>query len=200
MKPQQSRESCESGFTLVETLVALALLALISAYTVGSIRMMYRAKSVEAQLEERSGLEAVRRHVTQTLSDARRVFAVNEKQVAKLVFEGRRDAIAFVAPLNDRVERGGLYALEYTYGEDEQALMLTYQLFRPQDQSVAKKSNTLLTGVTGLAFSYYGKATDEEAPKWTSVWEARDRLPDQVLITVSMKDGGQSFVAANVSK
>ena len=178
----------QSGFTLIETLVALALLSLMTVFATGAITLMSRARQVETKISERSNLEAVERHLTQTLSDMRTLFAVSPDQRTKLVFEGGHDSITFVAPLSDRLERGGLYKLRYVV-DDSGRFILNYQIFRPNESVVTPKSELLLPSVKRVGFWYFG-APEKGAPSiWSDEWLRNDTLPQAVSVEFELEDG-----------
>ena len=177
----------QSGFTLIETLVALALLSLMTVFATGAITLMSRARQVETKISERSNLEAVERHLTQTLSDMRTLFAVSPDQRTKLVFEGGHDSITFVAQLSDRLERGGLYKLRYVV-DDSGRFILNYQIFRPNESVVTPKSELLLPGVKRVGFWYFG-APEKGAPSiWSDTWPRKDNLPRGISVKLEWEE------------
>ncbi len=187
MNPISSKYSRQSGFTLIETLVALALLSLMTVFATGAITIMSRARHAETRITERSNFEAVERHLTQTLSDMRTLFAISQDQSAQLVFAGGPKSITFVAPLSDRLERGGLYWLRYDV-DDSGIFTLNYQIFRPQKSYGAGKSEPLLQGVKGVNFSYFGSSEKGALASWSNHWPRKDILPQAVSVRFELYD------------
>ncbi len=173
-------EERTQGFTLAEMLVALALLGLMSAYTVSSITTMSQIRRVEARLDGRATVEAVQRHIAQSVSDARIVFATDRDEIAKLVFTGTATELEVVATLNDRLERGGLYRLKYRYDPENRQLLLSYKIFRLSDDKAPGTEEVLMSNVESIAFSYFGTLEETEKPEWKDAWERADSLPQAV--------------------
>jgi prepilin-type N-terminal cleavage/methylation domain-containing protein len=174
------------AFTLVEMLVALALLSLMSAYAFMAISGMSRAKVIEAQMATRGDAVAVERHLRQTIGDMRNVFRGNRSGTAELAFVGEANSLEFVAPLNDRIAIGGLYALRYGLGED--GFALGYEVFRPNDRAFQYKSNeVLLTDVSTVKFRYFGDPQDGTPAVWRNTWVKIPSLPS--IIEVSLERG-----------
>jgi general secretion pathway protein J len=172
------------GFTLVELLVALALLGLMTAYAVAALRSLRDVSRATDELEARAEVEAVVRHLRQSLADTRAIFVNEENGAAQLVFSGGPARIGLITVMNDRLERGGLYALDYGIDDKGKALTLKRRLYRPDGQApVAEES--LLEGIESVAFRYC-EATCTLAPNdWPESWKPQDRLPGFVRITVA---------------
>jgi general secretion pathway protein J len=179
--------SSQAGFTLVETLIALALLSLMSIFATGAVMTMSRSKQVEAKLAEHRNIEAVERHLTQTLADMRIVFVQSPEQTPQIVFKGEPTSIEFVAPLSDRLERGRLFVLNYQLNNDD-VLTLNYRLLRQQANASQLKSEPLLQNVGELAFRYFGSVTDDADPIWNDHWQRKDKLPKAVSIKIDLND------------
>ncbi len=174
------------AFTLVEMLVAMALLSLMAAYAFMAISGMSRAKTIEAQMAMRGDAVAVERHLRQTIGDMRNVFRNDEAGASELAFVGQANSLEFVAPLNDRIAQGGLYALRY--GPSKDGLLLSFEVFRPNNKIIEYRSNELLLrDVTGVTFRYFGDSQDGKPAVWHSTWTNIPALPS--LIEVSVKRG-----------
>jgi general secretion pathway protein J len=184
----RTAQSNQAGFTLVETLIALALLSLMSIFATGAVMTMSRSKQVEAKLAERTNIEAVERHLSQTLANMRIVFIQNPEQTPQIVFKGEPTSIEFVAPLSDRLERGGLFVLNYQLNNDD-VLTLNYRLLRQQANASQLKSEPLLQNVGELAFRYFGSVTDDADPIWNDQWQRKDKLPKALSIKIDMING-----------
>lgn len=186
MKTNMTTRSFQAGFTLIETLVALALLSLMTVFATGAIVVMSRTRQVEARIAERSNMEAVERHLTQTLSDMRTLFAVGTDQNAQLVFSGESGSVSFVGLLSDRLERGGLYWLHY--GVTANAVFaLDYQLYRPLHRFKSGQSEDLLSNVENVSFNYFGAAKNGEPARWFNQWRRKDTLPGAISVEFKLK-------------
>jgi general secretion pathway protein J len=179
----------ESGFTLAEMLVALAILALMSTYAIMSISTLSRAKNIEQRIDATAEVEAVQRHLLNVISDTRPIFALDAQSLAKLAFEGKADRLELVAPLNDRLERGGLYRLRYVFDASSGNLNFSYELFRPQPLQSSGSQEQLLTGLKRVSFRYFGYNTEDQSGAWTSAWDRTDTLPVAIEISADFAGG-----------
>jgi type II secretion system protein J len=191
MKVPITARSFQSGFTLIETLVALALLSLMTIFATGAIATMSRTKQVEARIAVRSNMEAVERHLTQTLSDMRTLFAVGTDQGTQLAFSGESGSVSFVGLLSDRLERGGLYSLHYGVTENG-VFALEYQLYRPLHEFKTGQSENLLSGVENVSFNYFGSTMDGDSARWSNQWHLKDTLPRAISVEFKLK--GESLM------
>ncbi len=171
----------EAGFTLVEMLVSLALLALLSVFMVTGLRFSSQVKTVEARVELLSQTDGARRHLRQTLAGAQNFTTAFSEQSETLSFIGTAQSLTLTAPLDDRVAVGGLYRL--TYEVNQQNLVLRYHLFRFGDAPPLESSIVLLENVSALSLRYLAKST------WRDSWNESVSAPQAVEISVSFADG-----------
>jgi prepilin-type N-terminal cleavage/methylation domain-containing protein len=179
----------EQGFTLVETLLALALLALMSAYAVSAIRIMRNVDRLELRISERAEIEAVQRHLITVVSDARTAFEQARTAAALHLFQGGSGGFDLISVLDDHLERGGLYRARYYVDAEKRTLMLSYKLLRGDDAAAAANDVALLSNVKELQVRYFGTPGPGAAAAWTADWSVRDRLPQLVEIAVVFEDG-----------
>jgi general secretion pathway protein J len=188
---KRMRETME-GFTLVEMLVALVLLGLMTAYAVGALRSFGQMSRVTEEIEAGAEVEAVARHLRQSIADARAVFVPLDDEVQKLVFSGRADRLSFVSVLNDRLARGGLYVLDYGAGANQGDFVLRHGLFRPSvgsdSVSAGAEEVNLLRGVESIALAYCAAPCDGKNG-WRDSWNDPERFPALVRITVGFPEG-----------
>lgn len=175
------------AFTLVEMLVAMALLSLMAAYAFMAISGMSRAKAIEAQMAMRGDAVAVERHVRQTIGDMRNVFRGDKNGNSSLAFVGQSNSLEFVAPLNDSIAIGGLYALRYAPAED--GFALGFEVFRPNNKSFEYTSKELLLkDVSSVSFRYFGDSQDGKPAVWRSTWIDIPALPSIIEVSLKRRD------------
>lgn len=124
----------EPGFTLVELLIALAIVSLITLMLFSGLSLGSRAwESVEAVSERVSEVRIARDFLMSTLSQSRPTTLTLEAEAVS-VFAGDRDRIEFAAPLAEQVGVPGLYILRLGLVpmNDGEALVLTYWLIHPE--------------------------------------------------------------------
>lgn len=122
------------GFTLVELLIALAMLGLISLLLFSGLRLGSRSwESVERVATQSDALRFAHGFLMRALSQIRRVETAVEAG-KMLVFEGDAEHLEFVAPLSDYLGLPGLYVLRLGLEQRGagRALVLTRWLLHPE--------------------------------------------------------------------
>lgn len=188
------------GFTLVELLIALSLLALMSAVLFGSLRLAGRTWDAgEAKAEANSGMRLAGDYLRTQLSaqHPQRMRRITE---FPLLFSGKGDELRFAAPLPGRVGVGGMWfyrlALIEGAGKGKSALVLermvpdvnatTMPEFNSADRSV------LADDIASLKIGYFGRdrgASLEMAPTWRDRWDDPQLLPLLLRIEVAPRVG-----------
>ena len=192
-------DSRAAGFSLLELVIALALLAIIAALLTGSLSMAARSwdggeKKAGDVASMRQAQEFLREQLTAELP-------LRLKKVVEmpLMFSGEHDEIRYAAALPPRVQEGGawFFRLAVAKDGDKSRLVLerTYPdptaLENPQFSADAERS-VLAEGIAELSISYFGRdenATDADAPTWRDRWDDKQRLPLLVKIEVKPEKG-----------
>jgi general secretion pathway protein J len=200
------------GFTLVELVIALALMGLITLLLFSGLRLGSRAwEGVAASTERTAGLRLARNFLERTLVQVREVQIVFDGE-SRLLFSGESQALEFVSPLGQHVGIGGLYVLRVTLEEsgDSQRLILTRWLLHADvlagtdrvpvweplsegrdlgggdpDQDLAAGvygADVLLENVEEFGIAYYGAPDGDQEPAWHETWLEQPTLPIAVYI------------------
>jgi general secretion pathway protein J len=187
------------GFSLLELVIALSLLAIIAALLTGSLSMAARSwdggeKKAGDVASMRQTQEFLREQITAELP-------LRLKKVAEmpLMFSGEHDEIRYAAALPPRVQEGGawFFRLAVAKDGDKSRLVLerTYPdptaLENPQFSADAERS-VLADGIAELTITYFGRdenATDADTPTWRDRWDDKQRLPLLVKIEVKPQKG-----------
>ena len=186
------------GFTLVELLIALALLALMSAVLAGSLSLAARSTEAgETKVEENTSMRVTHGFLRAQIEGQH---GQRLKKVAEypLLFRGEREEMRFAAPLPARVQGGGLwyYRLRIAEVDGRPSLLLDRTIpdvnaSAPPDFAGAEHS-VLATDVKSLAIGYYGRETGLQEgfePAWRDRWEDLQRLPMMIRIDVEPRRG-----------
>ena len=180
----------QAGFTLIELLVALALMALMVAFALGALRSLKSIGRVAQVMDGADDVEAASRHLRHIIADARIVFAPENDNSARIIFEGGEHHLRFVSVLNDALEHGGLYILDYGFDPSDKTFVLHRQVLRPGKAMTGGDGLLLLADVAGITFRYCDGPSCTAVPaEWPTVWEARDRLPRLVAVSVEFPPG-----------
>jgi general secretion pathway protein J len=188
---QSSRD--QSGFTLVELMVAITILAMVMGAVTGTVsvstkmasNILERSHSVDRQIQIRSFL---RRELQQAMTTP-----VTEDNGRKHVaFSGLPQSISFVAPLPESASIGGLHrlTLQVEEHEDSESLVLLHEPFLPQLRPGAGQDDVsrevLLEGMESIEFSYI--RDDSPSSRWSGNWDDPARLPALIQIRFGSRD------------
>ncbi len=177
----------DSGFTLVELLVSLALLALMMVYAVNAFYYLGTMNRASARAAAQMEVEAVARHMREAIADMRPAFVTDENGAALLKFRGTHDSLEFVSASNGERETGGLYLVRY-FRDDDGALAVERRLFR-ENAVLAAEKTVLLRGVSEIAFRYLPQPGVDQAAGAVEEWRRTDILPAAVELVASFEDG-----------
>lgn len=204
--PAVGGEACdaESGFTLVEVLVSLVLLALLLSLMPATLRMARQSWQAEAQLERSASLSSATDTLRRTLASAVPMPSPRASgQSPALVFDGKNESIAFVAPAPSGFETGGLQVFALMTQPRERGagrnLVLTVGPYFPGDRDLQetqernKRSETVLAEDIGqLRVRYFGPSLDGSERIWHDDWSGRATLPLLVDVRFSLASGGRA--------
>ena len=175
----------EDGFTLVELLVSLALLALMVTYAVSSISTLRQLNRISGEAAAQDEVDAVQRYLRHDIGDLRVVFETGESGNHTLMFDGTSQALSFIGSSDGTRETGGLYQVRVSLNETGELTaerqLLQSQLVGPINRVV------LLRDVKSLRLSYAGRANDESKIVWQENWPKGNVLPVALRIAVEFE-------------
>jgi len=184
----------QSGFTLLEMLVAVAVLALLAAAASGAVRVADR--SYAAAVERARASDALR-----TTSDTlRRLFeqlvpAAFADGDPVYVLRGTADEVTFVAPAPRNPAGTGLleYRLALVRDDGVNRLVLGYRLFDPGSAAaVAEPAEQVVLGegFDDVTFRYFGG--EASAPSaWHDRWQPEDPIPPELVSVRTREPSGR---------
>lgn len=191
----RSRTAVSQGFTLVELLVALTVMALLSLVLFGGLRFGIRAwETGGARMDQTYRVEAVQSLLRRQLSHIRLPPPATDAD-AVMSFAGDRDSLTFVAPLPVHRGIGGshLFHLAKSERNGRSDLTLAWSLYRPEllttGPSMLEAGTTLLEDIAGVELSYFGAPLPEQAPQWWDAWDLNDGEPQLVGVRVEFRPG-----------
>lgn len=189
----------EAGYTLVELLISLTILALLLAMVPGTLRLGKRAWETPGGLEEIPAASALA-FAQQNIKSALPIYQTGSSGLPEIVFEGAESSLSFVAELAAGPAGGGLYRIDigqkHSLAGSSGGPALRLTLFRPDATTITSGSEDRDLGVnySGLHFKYFGSPAPGELARWQLNWNRSDRLPDLVDITATPR---ASAAAAN---
>ncbi len=182
----------EAGFTLLELLVGLTVLAMLVALIPGALRIANRAWTTSQALVSETESASALLFVEQHLAGAMPLIETSEEGANSIAFEGGAQSLRFVATLENGPLGGGLYKMELAApsGAALESSQLVLRLFafsrvRSSEQTAAPiEDRTLLSGLESARFRYFGAQALRRDPEWSETWTSPDRLPDLVELTI----------------
>ena len=186
------------GFTLLELIIALVLMALLSGVLFGSISLAGRSTDAG---EAKAGAAASMRLAQQFLRtnlEAQHPLRMRKMLDWPLLFTGAGDELRYAARLPARVAGGGIWYYRLAVKSDDPRSPLVLERTIPDlaadalpDFANAERS-VLAEGIASLKIGYFGRAADAApsvAPSWRDQWNDTQRLPLLIRIDVVPKSG-----------
>jgi type II secretion system protein J len=184
----------QRGFTVLELLVSISILALLMVFLFGAVRVGTRSQRAVSDVVDRTEqITAVHRLLRAQLAVALPIGAETSRDRA-ISFEGRRDSVDFVAPPTEALTTMALQRLSIGIDEDRtrrRDLVARWQPYVGGDRRVIgePRVSVLLDGIASAEFAYYGRATAIEQPAWQDSWYRADALPELVRLSLRFQDG-----------
>lgn len=185
----------QSGFTLVELLLAMTLMSILLALTYTGLRAATRsAERGEAMLassgEMRAAHQFVRRQLNQMLPLP---FAIEEgDEEVRVLFEGDARHIQYVAPMPGYLGAGGpqVQLLELDGGGDDKVLQFSHALLQGFEQANLSDRDPvlLLKKVASARFEFLGRDEDGQITSWAPGWDEPGVLPVAVRLSLDFTD------------
>lgn len=192
----------ERGFTLVELLVSMAVLALVGLVMMGGLRFVLRAFAhTDAR---RAGLEQLTLGLAVLKDQLERAEPLMRKVGNEdfVLFEGEADRLRF-ANVEPPFLAGPPYvAYEYALAFDAGGTRLELRrapldpaALDLDDAVAAGEPRVLLRLARSLRFTYFGSLKPREPPRWHEVWPKGARLPLAVRLAEDENPGWPELVA-----
>lgn len=197
MIAQRSMQMRQAGFTLLEILLAIVLLALLIAGAYGGISASVRAmhageRAIERVDRVRTASEFLRRQISRILP-----LAFAQTETDRYVFQGSADFMRFVAPMPGYLSHGGPYVqtLELVPGQGGMQLVFTSAMLNGFDLQKSQGESTppvvLLEHIRAGKFEYRALDDQGQLTNWSSTWDEMQTTPLMVQIALDLEAGGQ---------
>lgn len=193
-RPRGSGSARARGFTLLEVLMALVLLALLLGLAWGSLRTAIKASSSgEALIARSEQARTVQGFLRRQLAQAMPVaYERLEDAGAELRFEGSAEGLRFVAPMPGYLSRGGAHVQTLSLVGSGRGLRLEFnheQLngYDPLDPAPERDPVVLVEGVAGGRFEFRDLDEEGRLSDWTSDWDNPERLPLMVRLALDFE-------------
>jgi general secretion pathway protein J len=188
----------QAGFTLLELVIALSLLALMSGVLYGALGFAGRSwEGGEAKVEATSGMRLTHEFL-RTQLEGQHPLRMHKMPEFPLLFTGKSDELRFAAPLPARISGGGIWYYRLAIAREGDRDRLVLQRVVPDLDGASLPEfdrpdrSILADDVAELRIGYLGRdsgAAATVAPTWRERWDDRNRLPLLVRIDVAPKHG-----------
>ncbi len=195
MTPRRMR--C-AGFTLIELIAALVLLALMSSVIYSALSLAGRAwDGGEAKATQVSEMRQAHEFLREELA-AQFPLRLKKAVDLPLMFVGERDELRYTASLPTRVAEGGVLYFRLALARVDDHTQLIVERLLPDPQATQNpdfqnvEHSVLAADIAELKISYFGRdpgAVFTDPPSWRDRWDDRQRLPLLVKIDVQPKQG-----------
>lgn len=194
----------QTGFTLLEVLIAVTLLALLMAMAFGTLRTAIGVtRSGERTINATDQVRTVQEFLRRQLSHAMAIpFERLEDIGENHVFEADRNQLRFVAPMPGHLANGGPHVQWITIAGGE--LLFDHAQLNGYDPDNPKANNPrdpvlLMHGMADAWFEYRGLDEDGELGEWEREWDNIQQLPLMVRLVVSFEDRARAWPDLDVA-
>lgn len=186
------------GFTLIEVIVSLALLAFALALTFGTLRGATRAtERSEATAARSERLRAVQGFLRAQIGAAMPIaYEVDPASGEASFLSGDRNKVRFVGTMPGYLSRGGPYLQTFELQRSGKGMQLvfSYQLLTtegPIDKE--REPKVLLDGISDGQFEYRTIGTAGKAADWQDQWQARGQIPPLLRLKLRFDDARSTW-------
>ena len=182
--------AAQSGFTLLEVLFALVLMAFAMVAVWGALRTGARlTRTADLSIQQSDRVRAVQQYLRGYLGGAQpQAYVPGANQSARM-FEGSPQKITWVAPMPAQLGDGGLFVqtLQLVQKKDAHDYVLQLGYSPLSSDTVVPPPATperLLDEVAEGQFEYLVAGRRGEPARWQDTWESTSGLPLAVRIAI----------------
>ena len=193
MTPSRQSHGTAKGFTLLELLVAVSLVALLSVLLFGGLRIGLRsADAVDRRVDHSAQIALAYDFMQNELADARPLPTQPGALRSPIDFTGEQDGLSFVAVPPDDVALGGFQLFRIALqgqGQNRRLVVSWKQIERGVTaEPTMVRPSILLDGVRSVEFAYFGVVDRTRPPEWLDHWTDMLTLPQLVRLRIAMAD------------
>jgi general secretion pathway protein J len=194
-----SRKTRAAGFTLLELVIALVLMAMMGAVLYGALGFAGTASDKgEAKVDATSGMRLAQAFLRAQI-ESQHPLRLRKVAEFPLMFGGETDELRYAAPLPSRVAGGGVWYFRLSVARDDPRSPLILERVVPDVNAAHAPDfpndadrSVLAQNISEIKFGYYGRdagAINADDPTWRDRWDNPQRLPLLVRIDVTPKQG-----------
>lgn len=183
------------GFTLIEVMLAILLLAVLLGAAFGGIRSAVKGMHIGENLMDRTNRlrvaqEFIRHQLSRTLPLP---FGQERGTGQNLMFEGKRDLMRFVAPMPGYLSNGGAYVqtLELANTRNGKQLLFNHWMLNGYDKDKLRNGESepvvLMDMVDSGKFEYRKLDDQGELEDWSDDWDDPSITPVMIRVELKMR-------------
>ena len=182
------------GFTLVEMLVTLALMAIIATIMAVSITQLRPIDAMSKRLETQLFADQLTTIIANDLAQAMRLPLLRTGAEGAHSLLGEPHSVRFVAVVPTGFRRRGLRDVRYATATSAKAMSLQRTVEPRSFDGSAKRdaeTDTLFDDVVSMDFAY-GQRSEAGVIEMQSNWTTAESLPDLIEIRLMIRIKGQT--------
>lgn len=177
----------DTGFTLIEMLVALSVLGLLFSLLFNSIYLSYRSwDSAQDRVADMDRLRISWRFLQRTLSQIKPIADPTTADQG-ILFQGSAQHLYCVTSPLAIADQPGLAVLRLTVLPDHK-LQLSYvalSAYQQSGQFIPSQSTILIDDLEQLNIAYFGRQASQPTPRWHTHWLESKRIPTLIRIQIT---------------
>jgi len=191
-------QEAQRGFTLLELILAFALLGMVMLMVGSALRMATRSWDAgETHIDNVGQMRIAEGFLRQQFSQLH-PWRWKKAQGAPLAFKGEVERLRYTAPLVARAGQGGISWFQLSLEQSGEAKQLVLRRLVPDSSLLAfpefgdAEKTVLADRVADLKLRYYGRegrAAEAQEPTWRDTWEDPDRLPMLIELKIKPEKG-----------
>lgn len=187
--------SKSNGFTLLEVLIGMSLLAVMMLLLFASLRICVKNWNAGEKKIAQVSQAAIVQNFFQNKLHATLPLNADFFEEKQFSFQGNQQQLQFVAPMPSSVGRLGiqLFTLSLQDGKknDGSELKVDIRPFFPKSETEEweEESIIILKNIQELNFSYFGIDESSTDPIWQEEWLEKKTLPKLVSIDIKLTNG-----------
>lgn len=193
-----ARPKADSGFTLIEVLIAMTLLGVMVVLLFSSMKICADSwQKGEDKITEVNDVAVVYQFFQHHLSTAKPLWDdfSDENKIKIFAFQGKSQELQFVSAFPASAKKSGLqlFSLKLINDGTEQIIQVSITPFFPsaEGQEWRHEEVTLLRHVRNFSLSYFGSDDAQAEGFWQEDWLAKESQPQ--LVKIKIEGDGGSF-------
>jgi general secretion pathway protein J len=184
------RRQGEQGLTLIELLLALAILAVLTGFLAGGLSIGRRAFDADRTGEISAETDGAIQAITTLIGSALPVRGNTADLKSGVKFEGRQETLSFVSLSEGRSLRGGPHTVRLRRSGGDLVVDVMGAAPEPAGSAVGPVPTrvVVLSGVRDIRFSYFGGVNSAGPSGWQAQWLGAEGLPALVSIQIDFED------------